>query len=398
MLKKRGFTLIELLVVIAIIAVLVGLLLPAVQSAREAARRLQCKNNLKQWGLALYHYEGTFTTFCPLSGGTEVGSPDHNFGRLSGRAMLLPYLELDPLWQHISLQTVTQGGDPTAGLHDVVVTGELSVFTCPSSSVPQKIPGTGVNLGLNGTTAGSINSDFHAHSSYAFNVGDMIVGLPNDGGLLPIDGAPGTATSPSMRNRGPFAWRSCLRANEVQDGLSNTVFMAERDLGNPANNKGVLGRVATLATVTTTAPNSANGCRASCAQGYFTGTALTDLPGERWASGFLYYSGVTFINPPNSCSCAASSPVSGGVGVAAIITPSSRHTGGVHCMMGDGTVRFVNENIDSSTPSPVTNTPGDANQVPDATTFLINYPTRQSPYGLWGSIGTIVGGESGGEF
>lgn len=67
-------------------------------------------------------------------------------------------------------------------------------------------------------------------------------------------------------------------------------------------------------------------------------------------------------------------------------------------MMGDGTVRFVNENINSSTPSPVTNTPGDANQIPDATTSLINYPARQSPYGIWGNIGTIVGGETGGEF
>ena len=398
MLKKRGFTLIELLVVIAIIAILIGLLLPAVQNAREAARRLQCKNNLKQWGLALYHYEGTFTCFCPLSGGTEVGSPDHNFGRLSGRAMLLPYMELDPIWQQIANQSVTQGGDPTAGLHDVAISGELSIFTCPSSTVPQKIAGTGTNLGLYGTTAGSINTDFHAHASYAFNVGDMIVGLPNDAGMLPIDGTPGSATAPSMRNRGPFAWRSCLRSNEVQDGLSNTVFMAERDLGNPSSPKDALGRVATFATVTTTAPNAANGCRASCSQGYFTGSSLTDLPGERWASGFLYYSGVTFINPPNSCSCAASSPVSGAVGVPAIITPSSRHTGGVHCMMGDGTVRFVNENINSSTLSTVTNTEGDANQVPDATTFQINYPGRQSPYGIWGSISTISGSESGGEF
>ena len=66
--------------------------------------------------------------------------------------------------------------------------------------------------------------------------------------------------------------------------------------------------------------------------------------------------------------------------------------------MGDGTVRFVNEYINSSTLSPVTNTEGDANQVPDATTFQINYPGRQSPYGIWGSISTINGSESGGEF
>ena len=396
--QRRGFTLIELLVVIAIIAILVALLLPAVQQAREAARRVQCKNNLKQWGLALYHYEGSFNCYCPMSGGTESGSPNHNFGRLSGRAMLLPYIELDPLWQQIAIQSETQGGDPSAGLHDVTISGEFEVFLCPSSTVPQKVAGTGTNLGLNGTTAGTTNTDFHAHASYAFNVGDMVIGLPNDGGLLPLDGIPGSPTSPSMRNRGPFAWRSCSRVSDIADGTSNTIFMAERDLGNPLNPRDAYGNVASMAAVAGVAPNSATGCRSLCSQGLITGTSLSGQPGERWASGFLFYSGVTLINPPNSCSCASSVPTSGAAGVAAIITPSSRHTGGVHCLLGDGSVRFVNENINSSTVSPVNNTPGDANQVPDATAALANYPQRQSPYGVWGNIGTMNGGETVSEF
>ena len=140
--KKRGFTLIELLVVIAIIAILIALLLPAVQQAREAARRSQCKNNLKQWGLALHNYHDTFLAFCPLSGGTgatpTTAATNTNQERLSGRAMLLPFLELDPLWQQIAIDTQFQRANPDnfnfavngtipAG---VPPSGEMEVFVC----------------------------------------------------------------------------------------------------------------------------------------------------------------------------------------------------------------------------------------------------------------------------
>ena len=293
--STRGFTLIELLVVIAIIAILIALLLPAVQQAREAARRSQCKNNLKQWGLALHNYESTFGTFPPMSGGT-AGSGS-NLERLSGRAMLLPFLEMDPLWQQIAQQTTAllpQGGDPSQGLQNLTVSGEFEVFICPSSSVPMKV------------------ADVHAHASYAFNIGDMLTNLPNGTASRSVSGNPSASSAalfPSERNRGPFAFRSGTKVRDVFDGMSNTVFMAERDLGHPTNPNDILGRVA-IGNVTA-APNSPGGCRSFCTQGYFStpgapGTTSTnELPGQRVFSGWQFYSSVTFINPPNTCSCAA---------------------------------------------------------------------------------------------
>src|SRR5215472_14104584 len=101
--NKRGFTLIELLVVIAIIAVLVALLLPAVQQAREAARRAQCKNNMKQLGLALHNYHDVATVFPFEAGGTGWSGPGTgNWGRLSGLVLLTPYLDQQGLWNQIS--------------------------------------------------------------------------------------------------------------------------------------------------------------------------------------------------------------------------------------------------------------------------------------------------------
>ena len=312
--------------------------------------------------------------------------------------MLLPFLEMDPLWQAIANSNIAtalaQGGDPTAGFTVTSVVaagapldigGEMEVFVCPSSTVPQKLaPGL-------------------PHASYAFNVGDMLTNIRQNSATLSlaVDGDINTANAVAQRNRGPFGARSCTSVRDFLDGTSNTVLMAERDLGNPSNAKDSLGRVWGVA------PTTPAACSAFVTQGYFnsaTANTNTALPGEKWSSGFLFYSGVTFIIPPNGSSCAASAPANAsGVGVNAIITPSSRHTGGCHCLMGDGTVKFVNENINSTT-----NPTASANLIvlsqataPDLEALVtgggLSY-TGQSPYGIWGAIGTMGGGETVSDF
>lgn len=390
--KRRGFTLIELLVVIAIIAVLIALLLPAVQQAREAARRSQCKNNLKQWGLGLHNYHDVTNNFPPLSGGT--GASGHNEGLLSGVVMMLPQIEQGPLWELISTSGAPspvggQGGNPCSGASVAPVAGAMfgapgaiELFECPSST---KSPNIAIQR------------------SYCFNVGDrMGTGGTHDvwvaqAGPVMITNAAGDG------NRGPFTVYRTMKIRDVLDGMSNTILMAERDLGNPSNNRDILGRVQAVAT-----PNNPAACNAGVANGFYSAASTygtVPLMSERWACGLPYFSGVTIAAPPNSGSCvitaSATPPTAPGTTAAnanGFFTPSSRHTGGVHALLGDGTVRFINETLNTvSTCSapPMSATSTGAGQGSTSSGSVCN---GQSPFGIWGALGTIASGETVNEF
>lgn len=326
------------------VGLLLGLLLPAVRIAREDARRSQCKNNLKQWGLALHNYHEIYKMFPPYAGGTH-----ENGERLSGHAFLIPMFESSPLWESI-VASPGQGGDPMK-LVQTRDLSEISFDLCPASDIPPKV-------------------DRQLHQSYVFNVGDQLDFRGEGGG--------GVEDFPNqMKTRGPFGWRQCVNVRDIIDGTSNTIAVGERDLGSPTNLHDGRGRVAS---VVATSPAE---CLKLTSNGRYLASVavLSELRGERWASGHPFYSVFLTAVPPNGPSCAASAPPSG-PSVGGWFTASSLHTGGVQVLMCDGAVRFVNDNINVGN---LKATEPDKN-------------TGASSYGIWGALGTMVGGETINDF
>ena len=353
---RSGFTLIELLVVITIISILMALLLPAVQSAREAARRAQCKNNLKQLGLALQNYAETHQLLPPGVGGVSVSGAgsggDPNDQRLSGVVFLMPYLEQTALWKKIKLAPL-QGGPPNSAGFPHPPT-DLALLLCPTNSLPEK------------TLSRS------ARRAYVFCAGDAAVSFE---ALTPIH----------LDTRGAFGWRACRSFRDIADGTSNTIFMSERAVGN-MNNRKIQGLMAIIVPMPATYTPAV--CASFVADGKWVANNPTTFPsiatpemGQYWASGEPDHNNFATAVSPNGPSCDFRINASGTGGSASLPAASSYHTGGVHVVMGDGTVRFINENINSG------------NIAADVTTV-----SGESPFGVWGALGTIAGEENIGDF
>lgn len=357
-LHRVAFTLIELLVVIAIIAVLIALLLPAVQQAREAARRTQCKNSLKQLGLALHNYHDTFKVFVFGTGGTDNGSDSSNWSRLSGLVPLTPYIDQAPLFNLIAAGGTIQGTGPwnpggAAPWRDDYLPwrNQLAVLRCPSE--------TG-----RGTAWPNIG-----RTSYGFCMGDNIQNN-NDGGVW-------TTNRPQ---RGMFGLYSSLGLRDMMDGSSNTILMAEIGTAIEGNLQDIIGQVS-QGTVNASNPSA---CLAQTANGSWLPSAnITGWRGQRWTDGNGSNTMFNTILPPNSPSCSAST----WDGDWGIYSAGSRHTGGVQVLMGDGAVRFVSQNIDAGKQSS-----------PDVYSSGTASIGGRSPYGVWGSLGTRSGSETSGDF
>lgn len=298
---KRGFTLIELLVVIAIIAILIALLLPAVQQAREAARRTECKNNLKQLGLALHNYHDSHRCFPPgwveQTGVYGTGNRAANWGWM---CYLLPMIDQGNLY------TQLQVGDFSlaAALDDVarlrLMTTVLKGFRCTSDTAPDINP-VQTLMSASGTLQPTAVSNY--------------VGT-NGGG----DWGPSPATNNLLD--GTFGVNSRTRISEFTDGSSNTIIVGERawELPTPAP------------------PGTTAGGKDTCGAAVIYGVTFNQPPGfygqQTTLSRGIY--GINQTGPDTSFSPAASVCSS---------SYSSRHTGGAQFLLGDGSVRFVSENI-----------------------------------------------------
>jgi len=307
--RNRGFTLIELLVVIAIIAILIALLLPAVQQAREAARRTTCKNNLKQIGLALHNYHDAYKMF-PASGyAVGIGQHDHFTGgttkaiipytNISGFVMLLPYLDQKPIFDQwdfnhaASWSYVYALGNPADVLGDPNVNAPLSktpleVLTCPSDNGKPYYQAANQYYSISGTEQGGYRTN------YEFSVNYLLYYYPH------------YWQATTVQNRALFGFDSNSRIRDMTDGPSNTVMMVEqiREKWN-----GQLG-----------------GWSYRCHVNI--GVDLAWQPINMWtypAAGYEY----TYL--PGR--------------LAQWATAGSLHPGGCQIVLGDGSVRFISENV-----------------------------------------------------
>jgi prepilin-type N-terminal cleavage/methylation domain-containing protein/prepilin-type processing-associated H-X9-DG protein len=358
--RRRGFTLIELLVVIAIIAVLIALLLPAVQSAREAARRAQCTNNLKQLGLAVHNYHSTYNAFPAeeMWMGATYGSQALG-GSWSWNASwpvaLLPNLEQVPLYN-----AYNSGWAPDQNQNQTTISfNAIAVLFCPSDNQKQRpnYPWAPMNYAGN----------FGGPGCISWNSG-MIVNMftCSTTNQIPINGWPvGTCWWSANANFAYFGMEG------VPDGSSNTALFSEHLLGWSTGNQGSLPTasggvnakrgifyVPTLPDFTvmstgnqTLALQGVQMCKAvpgtTVAQGgsWLLGFSWTlSFPWHVVVNRYTHYNtpnGLTCINPNDQC-C-------GWGGTGSEVTANSNHPGGVNVCFADGSVRFVKDSVGPNT-------------------------------------------------
>jgi prepilin-type N-terminal cleavage/methylation domain-containing protein/prepilin-type processing-associated H-X9-DG protein len=388
--RQNAFTMVELLTVLGILGILVGLLLPAVQSARESARRLSCWNHLRQLGLGIHNYHSAFEQL-PMHGTGSAENdgrrslPNHlcNHHRLSAHVVLLPFIEEQALWETISRVYFNPAGNgqlfPAMGpvpwyASNASVTdstyrpwdAQISTYRCPSDVASH-------------LSSGEVN--------YGFCMGDGIHALgaafkrlqySRSGDLFP-------RRYDDSTKRGMFANWHAFRFSDCLDGSSQTIAMGEIGIGEtPFRIRGSVAReIDGIVDDPLICLALRNGARPQFLQPH--------LPyfgrGRRWADSAPAFTAFNAVLPPNSPSCGEVPPIDihydwfGG-----IFSVASEHRGGAHVLYLDGAVKFVSDSVNCQSLG------RDRSSVHTANS--LNSPGSESPYGIWGAISTRDASES----
>ncbi|MCL2743305.1 MAG: DUF1559 domain-containing protein [Planctomycetaceae bacterium] len=393
--KNKGFTLVELLVVIAIIGVLIALLLPAVQAAREAARRMQCNNKMKQIALACHNMHDTLKHFPAARNNKELAidlnladgltlaqatsTSTANYFRfrqdIGFLPPLLPYMELSALYERVydaaknrtayAYDPIYRAGNGSATVPSTAVPAPYSehveAFICPSSPVRKgDDPGD--------MSVAQAQGIYNAVSSYRCCLGDAWGGI--NGGIP----------------RGMFDYGDCYLGtiDTTLDGTSNTILISESCIG-PGRQVTAVTAVRGGVVMGITSRTQGDCMKFKGPDNMLTAPASqlgTGRSGHRWGGWHLLSNGFKAIMPPNGPNCTFDT-AENGEGMSP--TASSYHSGGVNVAFVDGSVRFISETINAR----------DASIAERTTAATIRADFRSpSPYGIWGALGSRVGGES----
>jgi len=312
--QKRGFTLIELLVVIAIIAVLIALLLPAVQQAREAARRSQCKNNMKQLGLGLHNYHDTHGVFpaAKLSSGAYSNANYPLVLNTTGWIMLLPYIDQAPLYNMYNFNVASSTSSWNAGrgvaggmndsINQPVYITNLAVMGCPSDGME------GMQYTNKPNTSDAYSSDGARRSNYYFATGE----------LTEYNESWGYYQSTAYLHQGAFGNDGAARIRDITDGTSNTILLGESK--HPK-------------TCTCYGPYWGAGIH-TATHGRTPSSATPNACGSFSVPTGIQYGAINF---DNNCD---------GTHRQYAWQFGSYHVGGAQFLLGDGSVRFISDNVD----------------------------------------------------